>query len=83
MEEVTPLLNELRSGGLVHEMESLSKSISLAAAHVEQLQRAVLDNENVDALRETVKTLANTLKSIEVILDDAYHAHISHRRVLL
>lgn len=60
------MLNELRSGGLVKEMESLSKSVSLAAAHVEELQRAVLDHENVDALRESVKTLANTLKSIEV-----------------
>lgn len=38
----------------------------MAAAHVEELQRAILDHENIDALRESVKTLANTLKSIEV-----------------
>jgi len=66
VEEVTPLLNELRSGGLVNEVESLSKSISLAAAHLEELQRAVLDHENVEALRNAVKTLVSTLKSIEV-----------------
>jgi len=81
VEEVTPLLNELRSGGLVHEMESLSKSVSLAAAHVEQLQRAVLDHENIEALRESVKTLANTLKSIERMASDA-SVFTSDRKVM-
>eukprot|EP00210_Caulerpa_lentillifera_P007115 g6807.t1 len=71
VEELTPLLNELRSGGLVQDVESLSKSIALAASHAEELQRAILDHDNVEALRESVKTLTSTLKSVERMASDA------------
>ncbi|GMH33152.1 hypothetical protein BSKO_00986 [Bryopsis sp. KO-2023] len=69
--EITPLLRELRERGVVDNLDLLTKSVAEATQHLEELERAVLDEANVVALRDSVKTLTDTLKSIERMADDA------------
>ena len=52
MEQVTPLLRELREGGLVANMEALTRTAADAVADVQKLQSAVLTEDNVKALRQ-------------------------------
>lgn len=64
VEEVTPLLNELRSGGLVSNIEALTRTAADAAADIQALQAAVLTDENVRALRNSVLTLCKCVRGI-------------------
>ena len=66
VEELTPLLNDLRAGGLVNNLEALTKSVAEAASDIQSLQQAVLDDENIGAIRGAVKTLTQTLQDVEV-----------------
>ncbi|KAA6424956.1 MAG: ATP-binding cassette superfamily [Trebouxia sp. A1-2] len=70
VDEITPLLNELRQGNLVGNLEALTKSASEAASDIHNLQTEVLTDENVKALRESVVTLTRTLEHIEGITGD-------------
>lgn len=60
-------MKELKDRGMVDNLDQLSKSVAEATKHLEELERAVLDEKNVKALKESVKTLTGTLKSIEVV----------------
>lgn len=70
MEEVTPLLAELRDGGLVENVEALTRTAAGAAADIQALQREVLTDDNVRALRNAVLTLCKTLDHVESISSD-------------
>eukprot|EP00891_Asterochloris_glomerata_P002185 jgi/Astpho2/2185/Aster-03176 len=70
VDEVTPLLSELRSGNLVGNLEALTQSASEAAADIHRLQTEVLTDDNVSALRDSVVTLTKTLEHIESISGD-------------
>eukprot|EP01023_Acetabularia_acetabulum_P024614 TRINITY_DN23720_c2_g1_i1.p1 TRINITY_DN23720_c2_g1~~TRINITY_DN23720_c2_g1_i1.p1 ORF type:complete len:411 (-),score=47.85 TRINITY_DN23720_c2_g1_i1:959-2149(-) len=69
-DEVIPLLGELRQGQLLDNVEALTKSAADAAHDIQRLQQAVLDESNVQALRESVSTLTHTLRHIEGIAGD-------------
>ncbi len=49
MSELTPLLHELREGGLAANVETLSRSAASAATDLAKLQSAVLTDDNVQA----------------------------------
>ncbi|KAG1663370.1 hypothetical protein FOA52_007107 [Chlamydomonas sp. UWO 241] len=68
--EVTPLLAELRQGGLVGNLEALTETAAAAAADIQKLQGAVLTDDNVKALRHSVMTLCRTLEHVESISSD-------------
>eukprot|EP00877_Chromochloris_zofingiensis_P010287 jgi/Chrzof1/5511/Cz16g05280.t1 len=68
--EVTPLLKELREGGLINNLEHLTEAAANAAGDIQALQRAVLTDENVRALRTAVLTLCKTLEHVESISAD-------------
>ncbi|GFH32293.1 MlaD domain-containing protein, partial [Haematococcus lacustris] len=70
VEEVTPLLRELREGGLVANVEALTSTAAAAAADIQKLQGAVLTDENVRALRSSVLTLCRTLEHVEGMSGD-------------
>ncbi|CAL8471566.1 g11108 [Coccomyxa elongata] len=70
VDEVTPLLSELREGNMVNNLEDLTRSASDAAADIHRLQNEVLTEDNVKALRESVLTLTKTLEHIEGITGD-------------
>ena len=69
-DEVIPLLVELRSGGLVGNVEALTQVAAEAAADIQRLQTEVLTENNVKALRESVQTLTKTLQHVEKITGD-------------
>ena len=66
-DEIIPLLIELRAGNLVGNIEALTQVAAEAAADIQRLQTEVLTESNVQALRESVQTLAKTLGHIERI----------------
>jgi len=68
--EVTPLLAELRKGGVVANLEALTETAAAAAADIQKLQGAVLTDDNVRALRHSVMTLCRTLEHVESISSD-------------
>ncbi|CAK0785439.1 hypothetical protein CVIRNUC_008648 [Coccomyxa viridis] len=70
VDEVTPLLSELREGNMVNNLEDLTRSASEAAADIHRLQDEVLTPDNVTALRDSVLTLTKTLQHIEGITGD-------------
>ncbi|CAL5224181.1 g6821 [Coccomyxa viridis] len=70
VDEVTPLLSELREGNMVNNLEDLTRSASEAAADIHRLQDEVLTTDNVKALRDSVLTLTKTLQHIEGITGD-------------
>jgi len=70
VEEVTPLLRELREGGLVANVEALTSTAAAAAADIQKLQGAVLTEDNVRALRSAVLTLCRTLEHVEGVAAD-------------
>ncbi|KAL6766321.1 TGD2 [Auxenochlorella protothecoides x Auxenochlorella symbiontica] len=66
-EQIIPLLEELRQGGLLGNVEALTSVAAEAAADIQRLQVEVLTDGNVRALREAVQTLTKTLAHIERI----------------
>ncbi|GAX80213.1 hypothetical protein CEUSTIGMA_g7651.t1 [Chlamydomonas eustigma] len=68
--EITPLLKELREGGLVKNVEALTSTAAAAAEDIHALQGAVLTEDNVRALRGSVVTLCRTLEHVESISSD-------------
>ena len=68
--EVTPLLAELRTGGLVANVEALTATAAAAASDIQRLQGAVLTEDNVRALRQSVLTLCRTLEHVESVSAD-------------
>eukprot|EP00775_Hariotina_reticulata_P007426 gene7426-7635_t len=68
--ELTPLLQELREGGLMTNLDHLTEAAAGAAADIQSLQKAVLTDDNVRALRSAVLTLCKTLEHVESISAD-------------
>lgn len=68
--EITPLLQELREGGLMTNLDHLTEAAAGAAADIQSLQKAVLTDDNVRALRSAVLTLCKTLEHVESISAD-------------
>eukprot|EP00878_Enallax_costatus_P002541 GHUV01002723.1.p1 GENE.GHUV01002723.1~~GHUV01002723.1.p1 ORF type:complete len:393 (+),score=111.51 GHUV01002723.1:299-1477(+) len=68
--EITPLLQELREGGLMNNLDHLTEAAAGAAADIQSLQKAVLTDDNVRALRSAVLTLCKTLEHVESISAD-------------
>ena len=60
-------MQELREAGIVKHVEGLASLATETAGDIRELQRAVLDTENVQELRKSVKTLTKTLQHIESI----------------
>lgn len=63
-------MQELRDGGLVSNLENLTQAAADAAADIQKLQGAILTDDNVKALRQSVLTLCRTLEHIESISSD-------------
>eukprot|EP00951_Prasinocladus_malaysianus_P045259 scaffold599280_cov52-Prasinocladus_malaysianus.AAC.1 len=74
--EVIPLLQDVRQGDMMGNLESLTATASTAAEDIHRLQNEVLTKENVDALRQSVITLTKTLDHIE----HTWRAHSFGRR---
>eukprot|EP01018_Ginkgo_biloba_P033289 Gb_27077 [translate_table: standard] len=68
--DVQPLLREVREGGLLKEIENLTKGLADASADLRKLNSSILTPENTDLLRQSVSTLIVTLKNIESISGD-------------
>jgi Spy/CpxP family protein refolding chaperone len=65
---VEPLLNDVQNGGLVKEVELLTKALNEAMIDVKTLNESVLTPDNRQQLQESISTLTKTLKNIEVSL---------------
>eukprot|EP00873_Tetraselmis_striata_P038594 jgi/Tetstr1/458858/TSEL_004367.t1 len=65
--EVLPIIQEVRRGNLVGNLEVLTSTANDAAGDIQRLQHEVLTPENVAALRNSVLTLTKTLEHIEGI----------------
>lgn len=64
------LCQELREGGLMSNLDHLTEAAAGAAADIQSLQKAVLTDDNVRALRSAVLTLCKTLEHVESISAD-------------
>jgi hypothetical protein len=67
---VLHITQELREGGLMTNLDHLTEAAAGAAADIQSLQKAVLTDDNVRALRSAVLTLCKTLEHVESISAD-------------
>lgn len=67
---IQPLLREVHEGGLLKEIERLTKVLADTSADLRDLNSSILTPENTQLLRESVSTLIMTLKNIESISGD-------------
>ncbi|KAG6551149.1 hypothetical protein Mapa_007384 [Marchantia paleacea] len=68
--DIEPLLKELKDGGLLKDLERLTKVVSEAGEDLRTLNKQVLTSDNVELLRQSVTTLTKTLSHIENISQD-------------
>lgn len=69
-EDVQPLLAEVRDGGLLKEVESLTKSLTEASEDLRRIHSSILTPENSELIRKSIYSLIFTLKNIENISSD-------------
>ncbi|KAF8396784.1 hypothetical protein HHK36_018416 [Tetracentron sinense] len=69
-EDVQPLLAEVRNGGLLKEVESLTKSLTEATEDLRRVHSAIMTPENTELIQKSIYTLIFTLKNIESISSD-------------
>ncbi|XP_010253163.1 PREDICTED: protein TRIGALACTOSYLDIACYLGLYCEROL 2, chloroplastic [Nelumbo nucifera] len=69
-EDIQPLLADVRSSGLLKEVESLTKSLTEAAEDLRRVHSSIMTPENTELIRQSVYTLIFTLKNIESISSD-------------
>jgi len=69
-EQATPLLRELREGGLLASAAHLTAAAASAAGDVNALQRQVMTDENIRSTRAAVLALCRTLQHVEGISAD-------------
>ncbi|VFQ92342.1 unnamed protein product [Cuscuta campestris] len=69
-EDVQPLLTEVRSSGLLGEVESLTKNLTQASEDLRNVHSSVMTPENTELMRNWLNTLVFTLKNIENISSD-------------
>lgn len=70
IDQVHPLLKELREAGLVEHVEALASLATDTAGDVRKLQTSVLDDENIKELKKSIKTLTSILRNIESVSGD-------------
>lgn len=68
--DIQPLLQEIREGGLLKEVERLTHSLADTSEDLRKLNSSILTPENTELLRHLVSTLLTTLKNIESISGD-------------
>lgn len=69
-EDVHPLLAEVRDGGLLREVESLTKSLTQASEELRRVHSTIMTPENTELIRKSIYSLVFTLKNIESISSD-------------
>lgn len=69
-EDVQPLLAEVRDGGLLKEVERLTKSLTEASDDLRRVHSSIMTPENTELIRKSVYSLIFTLKNIENISSD-------------
>ncbi|KAI4378771.1 hypothetical protein MLD38_016205 [Melastoma candidum] len=69
-EDVQHLLAEVRGGGMLKEVESLTVSLTKASEDLRRVQSSILTPENTELIQKSVHTLVLTLKNIESISSD-------------
>ncbi|CAI5976095.1 unnamed protein product [Closterium sp. NIES-65] len=70
MTDIEPMLQDVREGDLLKNLEQLTKVASDAASDLRQLNSSILTKENTELLRQSVSTLTKTLKHVEGISAD-------------
>lgn len=68
--DVQPLLAEVRDSGLLKEVESLTRSLTLASDDLRKAHSTIMTNENAELIQKSIHTLIFTLKNIENITSD-------------
>lgn len=68
--DVQPLLAEVRDSGLLKEVESLTRSLTLASDDLRRAHSSIMTNENAELIQKSIHTLIFTLKNIENITSD-------------
>jgi len=68
--DIQPLLREVHEGGLLNEIERLTKVLADTSGDLRKLNSSILTPENTQLLQESVSTLIMTLKNIESISGD-------------
>ncbi|GBG77706.1 hypothetical protein CBR_g24153 [Chara braunii] len=68
--DIAPLLKDLKEGELLHSLEELTCVAADAAKDLRKLNSAILTDDNIKLLKESVSTLTRTLKHIESISGD-------------
>ncbi|KAM7530327.1 hypothetical protein LguiB_033737 [Lonicera macranthoides] len=69
-EDIQPLLAEVRDGGLLTEVESLTKSLTQASDDLRRVHSSIMTPENTELIRKSIYTLIFTLKNVESISSD-------------
>jgi hypothetical protein len=65
-----PLLAEIRDTGILSNVDTLSQLAVDTGADIRSLQSSILDEANVNSLRQSIATLTKTLQHIESITDN-------------
>uniref|UniRef100_A0A1D1ZDU3 Protein TRIGALACTOSYLDIACYLGLYCEROL 2, chloroplastic n=1 Tax=Anthurium amnicola TaxID=1678845 RepID=A0A1D1ZDU3_9ARAE len=66
-EDIQPLLSEVRSSALLKDIQSLTKTLAEATEDLREARSSIVTSENADLLRQSIFTLVDTLKNIEVL----------------
>jgi len=69
-DEIGPMLEEMNRRDMVGTMQDLTSAAATAIEDINKMSSAVITEENLSLLRESVGTLVNTLKNIEVRCKD-------------
>lgn len=69
-EDVEPLLSEVRESGLLREVETLMRSLTLATDDLRRVNSSIMTPENTELIRKSIYTLIFTLKNVENISSD-------------
>uniref|UniRef100_A0A2P2K0K7 Mce/MlaD domain-containing protein n=1 Tax=Rhizophora mucronata TaxID=61149 RepID=A0A2P2K0K7_RHIMU len=68
--DVQPLLSEVRDGGLLKEVEALTRSLTQASEDLRRAQISVMTPENTELIKKSIYSLIFTLKNVESISSD-------------
>lgn len=69
-EDLQPLLTEVRDGGLLKDVEGLTKSLTQASEELRRVNSSIMTPENTELIQKSIYTLVFTLKNIESISSD-------------
>ncbi|GLT34649.1 hypothetical protein SLA2020_091520 [Shorea laevis] len=69
-EDVQPLLAEVRDGGLLKEVENLTRSLTQASEDLRRVHSSIMTPENTELIQKSIYTLIFTLQNIENISSD-------------